>query len=688
MAKIIVMVTESAAVAVFYQGLLEDLFGETISVKGFSVEQDTLEGLPEADLYLVCTTSSRHFGRILSMIPADKPMVVSSITFSKKQLERLRRLPGETAAMLVNLSANMAIETIAELNRLGVTNLDFVAVYPKMRELPDLSVAVTPGERRFVPPGVPTVIDIGHRVFAAETVTGIALKLKFNWFLRSETYREYLNILAEQGESLAMLWRESMRTENYLDILMGALDMGIIGVDVEGKVFGVNSIAEELVGVRRADMIGKPLAALSPVLRGELGGDAFHNQVAKLIHINDTYINLSTAPVDWQGEPVGCFIMLQRFTEEEKRQNRFRLQLYERGHQSKYVFDDIVGSCPAMVRTKKIAAKMALTDSSILLMGESGTGKELFAHSIHNASKRKDMPFVAINCAALPESLLESELFGYGEGAFTGAKKGGKPGLFEYAHKGTLFLDEIEGMSQNLQVKLLRVLQEREIMRVGDDRIITIDVRIVAASNEDILEMVHKGTFRKDLYYRLNTLPIVIPPLREREEDLFLIAERIEKKLGADFVLSPQAKEAFRRYPWDGNVRELRNILEFLRFTDKKSIELEDLPRSMHGEEETPPKEASSDGGSPAGRFLAAAGGRREAFQTVLAILGELPGGGGRLQICRLAQEQGVPLTEQEVRGILQSLNEQELASVSRGRGGSRLTKKGRALLDNLNHTV
>ena len=282
--------------------------------------------------------------------------------------------------------------------------------------------------------------------------------------------------------------------------------------------------------------------------------------------------------MDWQGEWIGCFVLLQRFTEEENRQHQFRLQLYHRGYQSKYVFDDIIGQSDIMLRTKQIAARMARTESAILLTGESGTGKELFAHSIHNASRRRDMPFVAINCAALSESLLESELFGYDEGAFTGAKKGGKLGLFEYAHRGTLFLDEIEGMSQTLQVKLLRVLQEKEFMRVGGNRIIPTDVRIIAASNEDILELVHQGAFRKDLYYRLNTLPIAIPPLRDRGEDLFLIARHLMEKNGVCFTFSPQAQAVLRAYPWEGNVRELANLVEYLSMLGKDQVEAEDLP--------------------------------------------------------------------------------------------------------------
>jgi len=690
MAKSIVIVTEAVAVGEFYRQLLNDLFGSAIHILNFCTDRDTLVSLPDADLYMVGATSSNIFGHVISLIRSEKSIVVVTLTFQKSQIGQLRDIPRGTQAMLMNLSVNMAIETIAELNRLGVTQIDLLPGYPNMREIPDTDLVITPGEARFVPAGARQVLDIGNRVFTSQTLTEAALKLGYNWFLKSEQYRAYVDSLMEPEESVAMLWKESLRMEKYLDILMGALDIGILGVDTQDKIFAMNSIAQAITGVSR-EMVGSALSEAIPELGKVIEQEGNEEKISKLLKLNDSYITMSTAPVVWQGEPVGCFVLLQRFTEEEKRQHQFRLQLYQRGYKSKYIFSDIVGQCPSIVRTKSIARKMARTDSSILLTGESGTGKELFAHSIHHASQRGDMPFVAVNCAALPEPLLESELFGYAEGAFTGAKKGGKLGLFEYAHKGTLFLDEIEGMSPNLQIKLLRVLQEQEVMRVGDDRIISIDVRIIAASNENILEMVHKGSFRRDLYYRLNTLPINILPLRERGDDLFLIMAAIQEKLGARFTLSAEARGVFRAFAWDGNVRELSNIVEYLRFADKAMIEVEDLPKIMTaGAEQTmyrafraaPPPQA--DRRDEVSAFQRAAQGREEAFAFVLRALGEASGGVGRCAICRSAREQGVPLTEQEVRGILSVLNGLGLASVSRGRGGSRLTREGMAFLKTL----
>lgn len=234
---------------------------------------------------------------------------------------------------------------------------------------------------------------------------------------------------------------------------------------------------------------------------------------------------------------------------------------------ARYTFDDIVAESPAGAQTKALAEKIAATDATVLLESESGTGKELYAQAIHNASPRREGVFVAINCANFNPNMLESELFGYVEGAFTGAKKGGKLGLFEAAAGGTLFLDEISEMDLALQAKLLRVLQERRIRPVGGVREIDVDVRVIAACNASLPDYVDQGKFRKDLYYRLNTFPIHIPPLRERTGDIPALAaailDQLSHKLRRPFTLTDEAVRLLQAHSWPGNVRELRNVLEF-----------------------------------------------------------------------------------------------------------------------------
>ena len=243
------------------------------------------------------------------------------------------------------------------------------------------------------------------------------------------------------------------------------------------------------------------------------------------------------------------------------------LRRINKANGARYTFDDIVAESPAGAQIKALAEKIAATDATVLLESESGTGKELYAQAIHNASPRREGVFVAINCANFNPNMLESELFGYVEGAFTGAKKGGKLGLFEAAAGGTLFLDEISEMDLGLQAKLLRVLQERRIRPVGGVKEIDVDVRVIAACNAGLPDYVDQGKFRKDLYYRLNTFPIHIPPLRERTGDIPALAaailDQLSHKLRRPFTLTDEAVRLLQAHSWPGNVRELRNVLEF-----------------------------------------------------------------------------------------------------------------------------
>ena len=365
-------------------------------------------------------------------------------------------------------------------------------------------------------------------------------------------------------------------------------------------------------------------------------------------------------------------------------------QLQNMGHTARYTFDDIISISPAMERIKKIAEKMAATRSSVLITGESGTGKELFAQAIHNASERKNEPFIALNCAALPENLLESELFGYEDGAFTGARKGGKPGLFESADKGTLFLDEVEGMSPMLQAKLLRVIQEQEVMRVGASQLISIDVRILAATNRDLEELVNEGNFREDLYYRLNTLPVNIPPLRERREDILPLMYHFMKKNNASYHLSQQVCQILKEHPFRGNIRELRNYAEYFAFLDKPVILYEDLPPGLlkKGPQTIADTEAlpvfPDISEEKAGCYSPVNGSREKASLFVLKEIQSASLSGtsiNREEIARHSCEEGMGLSVYEVRAIMKELANCEYIVVPKGRRGSRITEKGQLLL-------
>ncbi len=311
-------------------------------------------------------------------------------------------------------------------------------------------------------------------------------------------------------------------------------------------------------------------------------------------------------PILVDGKSSGVLITIQNAEKITETEKRIRKELTSKGLVAKYYFSNIIGKSEAMRNCVATAYKYSQVDSNVLLIGETGTGKELFAHSIHNARRRSREPFVAVNCAALPENLLESELFGYVEGAFSGAVKGGKTGLFELAHRGTIFLDEIGEMPITLQAKLLRVLQEREIRRLGDDRVIPIDVRVISATNIKMEEKIAAGQFRADLFYRLNLLDIHLPPLRERIEDIPEMVSYFISTFACNYSkpvpkISKEAGKMLTAYPWPGNGRELRNFCERLVVLNESGvispseIEALNLPISASKQPQQPQKDQQEE---------------------------------------------------------------------------------------------
>lgn len=680
--KKIAVMTISAGTGNFYVEQLKGFFGDAISAKSYNMENGGFADMEICDLYVVGATSDDIFDFAMSCIPDGAQVVISNVTVTKDTVDRLKKIPKGTKALLVNMSHNMAAETIADLYRLGINNVSFVPIGPGDAAPSDITLAITPGEACHVPPTALEIIDIGNRVFTANTILEIALKLGFSQFIESEAYKRTVAQLASTDYGLDRLGSLALDLESKLETLLDTIQVGVIGIDMNNVVFAMNHVAEEVTGEKKEKVIGKTTDQCLGCMPINVYKDNMAKNETRLITVKGAPVSLSTMPIVQKDRFLGYFAIVQSFKDEEEKQRKLRLQLMNRGYKAKYTFDDIIGECPQMVTAKTVAKKMARSAASVLIYGESGTGKELFAHAIHNYSQRAEMPFIAINCAALPDALLESELFGYAEGSFTGAKKGGKPGLFEHAHKGTLFLDEIEGMSPNLQIKLLRVLQEKEIIRVGDDRIINVDVRIVAASNENIKQMVADGSFRKDLYYRLNALPIDIPPLRQRGRDVFLLTEHIKREIGATFTLDDSAKRAFSEYCWDGNIRELRNVIEYLNYTGSPVISFQELPAVFHEQENSIYSlQDTSGGGKTLEQLFLKKSGVYQFILQQLYIAKKQNRQMGRKSLSLLSEEQGMPLSEQEIRTILQNLEKEGLVFISRGRAGTSITSRGEQML-------
>jgi PAS domain S-box-containing protein len=362
------------------------------------------------------------------------------------------------------------------------------------------------------------------------------------------------------------------------EVLSGAGEWMVV-VDASGVITMISEAYAEFNGVKVAEAVGRHATEVIENTRMHIVARTGVAEMGEAQTIRGRDVIVNRIPLRDGGRVVGAYGRVVFKDVEQLRQLAGKLNLLEskvryyeeelthlRG--AKYTFASIVGSGGTIAAAKEEARRASKTDSTVLLRGETGTGKELFAHAIHAAGSRRSGPFIKLNCAAVPAALLESELFGYEEGAFTGAKKGGKPGKFEMAQGGTLFLDEIGDMPLPMQSKLLRVLQEREVERVGSTSPKRVDIRVIAATGKNLEEQVGEGKFRADLYYRINVIPIRIPPLRERREDVVEIAEHLLSKIstesgvGPKRRLSPEAGDALCSHGWPGNIRELQNVLE------------------------------------------------------------------------------------------------------------------------------
>ncbi|MDD2498615.1 MAG: sigma 54-interacting transcriptional regulator [Desulfitobacteriaceae bacterium] len=352
--------------------------------------------------------------------------------------------------------------------------------------------------------------------------------------------------------------------------------MAVIILDINGIVLYVNETYLKAFRLPLERVLGRPIIAITPKTKTAKVLSTGKAVTAYNWNINGNQMIGCALPIFKEDEIVGCFAysislniwdsrtMLERLLAEN---NMLKDEVYKT-HTAKYTFDDIIGNNHNLLETKLLAQQVAhQADTKVLITGESGTGKELFAHAIHNASGRSQGPFVRVNCAAIPENLLEAELFGYEDGAFTGAKKGGRLGKFELANQGTIFLDEIGEMPLSMQSKLLVVLQEREIERLGGDRSIKLNVRVISATNRNLQDMIDKGTFREDLYYRLNVVGVEVPALRYRKKDIAMLAQYFLHKLNHRFMtpitsISREAINILEGYAWPGNIRELENVME------------------------------------------------------------------------------------------------------------------------------
>ena len=639
---------------------MEELFAGRVDIDSYALNEGPP---PRIENALVLPTSAGVLEKSRTYIGGSCQVLIPRRTLNFAHLDKLYALPQHSSLLIVNASKQTTEAVISQLREIGFVNFNYHAYFPGSPLKRDsFDFVITPGETRLVPGGYANVIDIGSRIFDITTIIEAVKTLDLLDTSLQEKINSissgYMRKIISLGQELNFKHENVKRLNEFLLRIINSVNDGILVYNRTGTVELMNQIASRILHLGEGSNIfseAKHLnAGLSQFLRE---GDA-ENRILHLEELSYLFSKFVTASSQT------CLLTIKNVRERINMENQLKKELKKQGYRAKYTFSDLICRSKTMKDLIIKSRKLAESEFNILIYGESGTGKEMFAGAMHNASKRKHGPFFAVNCSALPDELIESELFGYEEGAFTGAKRGGKTGLFELAHQGTLFLDEIGDISPKIQSRLLRVLQEKEVLRVGGTKNIPVDVRVVAATNKDLTSMVREGRFREDLYYRLNKLYVHIPPLRERKEDIEpLFRHFLIQKNGYDIKLMDDARNVITNYEWPGNVRELENNVEYILAVREKDC----IDRSILSDNLLKQAPVVHDPDSEIIQF----------FLRSIMVHNKNKTPIGRNRLIALSRENNLFLSEQHTRDVLRWLSERGLIQINRGRMGLKLTVAG-----------
>ena len=609
----------------FIKNNLEEIFGDRLLVENCFLADLNDQNKLEADAFLAI--DERVFQRAKEYVDNFHSVIKINRTIEQHVLKRLLDIPAGTNVLIVNDSYSTAVDTINGFFEMGISHINMIAYDRKLAHTgiyDHLTVAVTPAERQFVPAHIKEIIDIGYRKISFDTMFRLMKSLNLDISVVNRNLFRYMQTLAAPDAIFHTNYVNEYLKSEALHKIANTSQSGILLIDNAGKVIYANDKSKEITKSR---------------------GNEYD-----LSFLQDQDDRYDSHPIKLMEETVGYYITIQ----EESKLSLGEKANHKKGHVAKHHFQNIIFRSEEMKNAVQTAEQMVQSEHTVLIYGESGTGKELFAQSIHNASPRKRKPFVAVNCAALPENLLESELFGYEAGAFTGANAKGKIGLFEQANHGTIFLDEIGDVTPKLQARLLRTIQEKQIMRIGSDRIIDIDVRLITATNKDLMLEVQEGHFRSDLFYRLNVLPIRIPPLRARMQDVIPLLHHF---LGDKYNdLTPQEIDHLTTYQWPGNVREVENFCTYYKT-------LTAFPDYILTEK---CKAAKTPVSSIQKKTL-----------EIIADSTEISHGIGRNALLHMLNDMGFSLSDRTLRIILEQLQKDALIQIGLGRAGTRITENG-----------
>ena len=635
---------------------LKFVFEEYVNVKICFLDEIRKGDIDDGDLYLVLY-KERVYPMKQYISSIDK-VIVMARTFERKYLDEVYSLQAGTDVLVVNDSEESTIQTTNSLYELGLNHLNLVPYIEKEDDgkYNHIRVAITPAEKEMVPAYINRIIDVENRCIDTNTFVTIINKLNLN---NREVTKNLLSYIRRTTGSMGQRYIADSIKEQMLKQTIQESRESIIIVDNNYSIVHYNDKADIAFKLTENSQ-----ASLKEIFENVLVEIFTTNDyVNKLVKFNDINYMVTKTAIRVVEQIIGYSLRFSTETDIKNLEIDLNKQLMKRGFVAKYSFDDIIYKSEIMENTVRLAKQVALTDYTLLINGESGTGKELFAQSIHNFSVRKGKPFVAINCAALPETLLESELFGYEKGAFTGASPQGKIGRFEQANHGTIFLDEIGDMSLNLQARLLRVLQEKEITRIGSEKVMELDIRVLAATNKNLAEAIKKREFREDLYYRLCNIQFKIPALREKKEDITLLFKCF---LGSKFdEMTAGEINIIENYNWPGNIRELRNVADYYRTLGELPITIfEDI-------------EAGQDIILPSVSDIKKEPvymkDKPDVDEIVLYIIRENTSeycGIGRTSILNELHRRGISLSDDKLRKLIHKLERQNKIKIGRGRTG------------------
>ncbi|MGM0411404.1 MAG: sigma 54-interacting transcriptional regulator [Bacillota bacterium] len=675
MTKSLAILNKSKKTKEIFEKQLKTYFANEVKISSYSVEEG-INSKIEADIIIAAKIMEDEIDKY---VKKDVKVIYARRSLSIAALKKLINIPVNKDVLFVNNARITLNEAISFINEVGIDHINILPYCPGMEAPAKFDLVVTTDEFDYIPVDVKKdeIINLGRRQISLTTIIEVLTHLDLLNKNSNILIAKYIKRLVSLIKKLKNNNSKIIKNNKMMSSIINNVSDGIVFVNSDKEVEFFNKEAENIF-----DDMSNFHKKIKEIFSQNLSQILKNESKIKYKNLNNKEIIIRIDNLKNEDEVLGGIFVFKDVTRIKELERNLRKKNKKKGYLAQYNFEDILGKSNKLNKAKKESKFIAKSESTVLISGESGVGKELFAQSIHNYSKRRNYPFVAINCSALPSDLLESELFGYEEGAFTGARKGGKAGIFEQAHEGTIFLDEIGNVNSRVQSKLLRVIEEKEVRRVGGSKVIPVNVRIIAATNKDLQKLIEKNKFREDLYYRLSVLPLYIPPLRERRADIPELVEFFLEQYGRENLKIPhEIMSKFYHYEWPGNIRELKNCIEYIsQLSQGKEVKLSDLPYYLKkdsmvkdvGLVKKYKEELKKEGEIKEFIFIL----------KELYLADDLNKNIGRRKIAENAKINNIDLSAQMVRSRINILDEKGLVEIGKGRQGTLITEKGISFLE------